>query len=328
MSTNVIPSDSPSVFDTLSTLQTASPDQYAAIVRPNNPPAGIGGFLFDIPGDEEIRMKSAITRHYVENNTPISDHIALEPEIITLRGVIAELTTALQVSSSSNPPPQVLPVCAPMVPQLTAGSASALVSDSTMTPAAGPALAQSAAARTSLPPATVTQDLLTASSGTPSQGSSAAGGVSALCASSGDVGLLTASSQLSSDISAANAQPDQSVYSYYGANAPKTTRQITAFQFFQQAWWGRQLMSVETPWGMYLNLAISEVRAVQTKETKGQSEFTVAFEKIRVVGDLRVSPGVVTGRNVAGSADTVQQNAGHTGPTAAESARMYSAMHP
>ena len=328
MSTNVIPSDSPSVFDTLSTLQTASPDQYAAIVRPNNPPAGIGGFLFDIPGDEEIRMKSAITRHYVENNTPISDHIALEPEVITLRGVIAEITTALSVASSSNPPPQVLPVCAPMVPQLTAGSASALASDSTMTPSAGPALAQSAAARTSLPPATVTQDLLAASSGTPSQGSPAAGAVSSLCSNAGDTGLLTASSQLSSNISAANPQPDQSVYSYYGASAPKTTRQITAFQFFQQAWWGRQLMSVETPWGRYLNMAISEIRVVQTKETKGQSEFTVVFEKIRVAGDLKVKPGAVADRNVAGSADPVQQNAGQTGPTVAQADAMYSAMHP
>ena len=46
MPTNIVQSDQPSIYDTLSTLQTANPDQYAAIVRPDTPPSGIGGFVF------------------------------------------------------------------------------------------------------------------------------------------------------------------------------------------------------------------------------------------------------------------------------------------
>lgn len=106
----VIPSDSPSIFDSLSVLDKQ------AIVRPNNPPPGIAGFLFDIPEDEEMRLRSLITKHYIENNTPISDQIALEPEEVKLRGLVAELSTGIAPIPDVVPVPDTLPINLVFVP--------------------------------------------------------------------------------------------------------------------------------------------------------------------------------------------------------------------
>jgi hypothetical protein len=52
---------------------------------------GIEGFLFDVPLTENITMSSNITSHYIEDNSTMQDHIALNPISITLTGKIGEL---------------------------------------------------------------------------------------------------------------------------------------------------------------------------------------------------------------------------------------------
>jgi hypothetical protein len=247
---NVIPADT-SIFDMLTTLQTSNPPAYLAIVRPNNPPAGIGGFLFDIPGDEEVRLKSTITRHFVESTTPISDHIALDPEMVTLRGLVAELVNGIPTQPTVQAPPNPLPLLPVMQPPATPGQQE----DSTA--------------------ATTTTDQQT----------------SALAS-------------------------QQSIYQYFTATAPNVvnlTRQNRAFLYFQQLWWGRQLMSVESPFGIWTNMAISEVRAVQSRNSRYISDFTVIFERIRVVGDITIQ-----------GADLTQNgNAGLLAPTNQEQQTLY-----
>lgn len=51
---------------------------------------GIAGFKFHLPRREEIQMSSEITDHYTESNTPVQDHIARKPIIITLTGFQGE----------------------------------------------------------------------------------------------------------------------------------------------------------------------------------------------------------------------------------------------
>ena len=264
----IIPSDSPSLFEALQTLQTTSPAAYNAIVRPNNPPPGVGGFLFDIPGDEEVRLRSAISRHYVESNIPISDHIALEPETVILRGLVAELTSGLPATPAPATVNNPLPLLAPMTPQLTPGQAQAAA-------------------------LTVSKSAVAASGAT-------------------------------------------SIYGYYqnyqglgqnGRKNTKGTRQTAAFLYFQQLWWGRQIVSVETPWGIYTNMAIADVRSVQTKETKYLSDFTVTFERIRVTGDITITAGQLAGRNVSQqAAATPTQNGalGQVAPSATQLSAAYS----
>lgn len=119
MPANVIPSDQTSTLDIVRSLSTL---EQQAIVRPNNPPPGIGGFLFDIPGDEWVQLTSDITDHYVENNTSIQDQIALQPEQITVKGFVAELVIGSAVPDPNNAPSNPLPTCIPMMPPQTAGS--------------------------------------------------------------------------------------------------------------------------------------------------------------------------------------------------------------
>lgn len=111
MTKNVIPADAPSVFDQLSTLDSA------AIVRPNNPPKGLAGFLFDIDLDQTLKLSSHITDYPIEDNTVINDNISRMPEIITLRGLIAELvSTPPSPTPSPAQTPQPLPLFAGLFP--------------------------------------------------------------------------------------------------------------------------------------------------------------------------------------------------------------------
>lgn len=259
---NVIPADTPSIYEALTSLQTSNQDAYLAIVRPNNPPAGIGGFLFDIPGDEEVRLKSLITRNFVEDNTPISDHIALEPEMITLRGMIAELSSGLPAQQNVQPAANALPILPVMLPPSTPGQ-------------------QQQATAAAVSQAQQTQSLA----------------------------------------------PQQSLYQYYKATFPNVsnlTKQRSAFVYFQQLWWGRQVMSVETPFGIWTNMAISEIRALQGKNSRYISDFTITFERIRVVGDITIQVGQLAGRNsLQQNPQTQNGNAGLLAPTSAQAGKIY-----
>jgi hypothetical protein len=116
--TNVIPSDSPSIYAALSSTQTL------ALVMPNGTaPNGVAGWLFHIPQETVLLLESEITDHMVEDNTSRQDQIALKPEKVTLRGLVAELTaeTLGAPPAPSSPPPD-LPLNQPLVPQLTPGA--------------------------------------------------------------------------------------------------------------------------------------------------------------------------------------------------------------
>ncbi len=106
---NIVPTDSPSIFAALNTLVLNGAS--LAIVRPDNPPPGIAGFLFNVVDEDGAELESDITDHYVEDNTAVQDQIALRPEVVTVTGQIAELVktvpTAKNVSRVVNPLPLV-----------------------------------------------------------------------------------------------------------------------------------------------------------------------------------------------------------------------------
>lgn len=95
--TSIVPTDAPSVFEVLNSLTTL---QRQAIVRANNPPPGFAGFLFDIPEDDEVSLRSEITNNFLEDNTVVIDQIGILPEEVSVRGLVAEIV-ALAPSSSS-----------------------------------------------------------------------------------------------------------------------------------------------------------------------------------------------------------------------------------
>jgi len=66
----------------------------AALITPQKGKRGIEGFLMDIPISETVNYNAQITDHYVEDNTFIQDHVAIEPIKITLVGKVAELVVS------------------------------------------------------------------------------------------------------------------------------------------------------------------------------------------------------------------------------------------
>lgn len=82
-----------SILDIASALQTY-------VVSPLNA-FGLGGFVFDLQGEDTATLSSDITDHYTENNTFIQDHIAIKPKRITLRGYVGELINDAAGQSTS-----------------------------------------------------------------------------------------------------------------------------------------------------------------------------------------------------------------------------------
>lgn len=61
------------------------------LTKNGNLPAFPAKFLFTYEGENSVQLNSDITDHFIEDNTSISDQIALRPEIIKVNGFIGEL---------------------------------------------------------------------------------------------------------------------------------------------------------------------------------------------------------------------------------------------
>lgn len=335
MSQNTIPSDDPIV--TLGVVKSLSTLDQQAIVRPNNPPAGIAGFLFDVDLNQRAELTSDITDHYVEANTAIQDHIALRPETVVLRGLVAELKYTNSKLAVFNPPANPLPTNLTLLPQKSPGllgtlantlatnainaGAAALFNGASVKNAINRSLrsevsslvsstkyelAQTAqdSVRTLLDPTNLAA--LATSGPLPSSAQQAMNLLKASVPSTfGPVlqaikSLSNPNSQQlltgSTFTSFGTSQPGSSLFSVYNAKQPtqqNQTQQSSAFLYFYNLWKTRSLFSVETPWGIYTNMAISSLRCEQPEITKDYTDFTVSFKKIRVAESLAINQGLL-----------------------------------
>lgn len=330
----VIPSDdSTSVFDVLRSLSTL---ERQAIVRPKNPPDGVAGFVFNIPQEEEMNLRSEITDHFVEDNTAINDEIALKPEEFTLRGIVAEvsvrpLTNRLQSSARKWQPLPINPLPAP-VP--TPFLAQLLVKGGTLARILAPGSSQlvGMAKALEMSPAGVTQtitnqtEILMSSLGY-GEAAAKARAIAQVLVSANKSAAKPASRRNPNAVApiippltplvAPALQPDPA--SLYGtfldkaAQPPAQTRQARTFAYFYQLWKSRQLFTVETPWGFLTDVAILSFRSSQDETTKFASTFSVTFKKIRTAGATTVAAGQLAGRAaIQSSPVTNNGNAGKT----------------
>jgi len=123
MATNVVPTDSSSVFAQETKTAAALTNFNTVYVYPSPLPSGIGGLTFDIRGQERAELKSEITDHYLEDNTAIHDQISLSPEKVTLKGSAGDLVYNLPIIT--NAPTQIvnpLPLNGPLQPVFTQGT--------------------------------------------------------------------------------------------------------------------------------------------------------------------------------------------------------------
>lgn len=260
---NLVPTDQPSIFAALNTLRYN--DQLLALVRPNNPPPGIAGFVFDVVEDDGVELESDITDHYTEDNNPVQDHIALHPEVVTVSGSIAEVVrkaiTAQPVAAPTNPlPPE--PSLSPL-----------------LTPEAERILAQ----------------------------------------------MLGDKQEQDTAITSA-----ESLYGYYQQKLPQQpneTKQQVAFGFIYQLWKGRQLFTVETPWGFFTNMAIQSATAKQGPDSRFVSDFDITFKKIRTVRTVTVQAVDRAGRGAFQWASVTQDGTlGQQAPTALQTVQFKQAI--
>lgn len=228
---STIPDEKPSIYDILNRLSVL---ERQAIVRPNNPPPGIAGYLFNITEEDEIRLQSQITNHNTEINSPVQDNIALAPIEYTVRGLVGELVAyADQVPDTPEDEvglelnPDILPEFPPQALQ--------------------------------------TQEQIEATK-----------------------------QRITDSITASG-----SLYGFYNdqtTQPPNQTAQTKTLLYFMELWKGRQLFTIETPWGTLTNMVILTLRASQGEETKFRSSFTIVFQKFTFVGTITVNVGQLAGR--------------------------------
>lgn len=362
--TPTIPTDSPSIYDQLTTLERA------AIVRPNNPPRGIAGFLFDYDAEQFLELMSEITDNYIEDNTAIADNITLLPERVTLRGMIGELTDQNTILPTPAPTPAPLPLVPGLFPpfsiaadvsfapklgaNVTISGASAALS---ITGAIGPAAADSilrtvngelskvispAQSVQAAVAAAITNAVKTISGGNAPTGAAITAAINSAVGNvigSGltpDVTSLIAQSVNSSLSTTSGTNPGptagaaDTLYEYYLNRSPLQqgeTAQGLAVGYFYQMWRARQTFSIETPWGIMNNMAIQNVRAEQPEETATATQLSVTFKKIRVADSVSVNLGQLAGRAVFQATASAPAQNGITGQTPVTPDQQQSLIH-
>lgn len=90
------------------------------------------------------------------------------------------------------------------------------------------------------------------------------------------------------------------------ANEPSKNAQQTAFAKIENMFLGRALISVETPWKTYTNMAIESFSADQDAESVMESTFTISFKQMRFIGTT-VNLGSLVGRIAAQKSQTVNK---------------------
>lgn len=66
------------------------------------------------------------------------------------------------------------------------------------------------------------------------------------------------------------------------SSASVQNKQQTMFNQFYGYWVNRTLFTVQTPWAVFQNMAIKNLRAIQSEETNVITDFKVSFKQIRI----------------------------------------------
>jgi hypothetical protein len=90
---------------------------------------------------------------------------------------------------------------------------------------------------------------------------------------------------------------------------PSLNKQQTAYAKFESLFMGRSLISVETPWKTYTNMAIESWSADQDAESIMETTFTLSFKQMRFIGTT-TNTGKLVGRIAAMKGDI-----NNSGPT-------------
>lgn len=86
---------------------------------------------------------------------------------------------------------------------------------------------------------------------------------------------------------------------------PTQNKQQQAFQKFYAYWQNRMLFTVQTPWAIFPNMVIKNLRAVQDPETNVITDFEITFQRMRFASTQTKEVKILQGRLDAQGASMV-----------------------
>ena len=236
----------------LSGLILVSP-QATVGYQPENPPNVDGSastaprppaFLFNYEGEQTLNLQSDITDHYVEENYSIEDHIALKPEEFSTHGFVGELTDiAPDLLKPVKAIADKLTTVVAFEPEKTIAAQIAYNTAFQLYQVGRSAVNSAVSAWSTV------ENLFTGSDGQNVIGSGGLGN--------------------QFDFATGNVRGVQN-------------KQQTAFQQLYGYWSLRTLFTIQTPWAVFQNMAIKNLKAFQDAETNQITDFEVTFKMIRI----------------------------------------------
>lgn len=207
---------------------------------------GIAGFKFHVPQTEAIKLENDITDHFTETNSAIQDHIAQKPITITLTGLVGDYFYSVN---------QIEDMLARIVPTLT------LVKEFF------PSISTAAAALK----AKKINTFNTLKSKIASKYSGSETEAFKLNAQTTTVAVVDFSMM--------------DLFSLFQQLYKLKSAQTRAYIFFECLWKSRGLVTVETTWKRFNNMAVQSISA-RRDNNADITDFSVTFKQISTVSTL------------------------------------------
>lgn len=77
------------------------------------------------------------------------------------------------------------------------------------------------------------------------------------------------------------------------------SKQTEAYMYFYSAWQSRQLFKIQTPYCFWENMAIKQIKFIQTGETNSKSQIEITFKQIRITKTTDDTSDNSQGRRIA-----------------------------
>ncbi|AWI10315.1 phage baseplate protein [Ereboglobus luteus] len=227
--------------------------KFTALVRPDNAPPGIAGYVFNIVQDDTVELTSDISQYVMEDKKIAQDNITLKPASVQVTGLVAEVhSTPPAFLGEVLPYVQALDPIAAYVPRF-ATSANKIYNEAERIEREGRKVWQQAKNLWSLYKNTYS----------------------------------TEQENIAKNRAVKGAASDYKTYNKDEERTQLESRQKEAFEFFHHLWVNKQLVTVETPWGIYNDMAIESLSVKQTGTSSYTSTFTMKFRHIRIIGDTK-----------------------------------------
>lgn len=206
---------------------------------------GIAGFKFHIPQTEAIKLENDITDHFTETNSTIQDHIAQKPITITLTGLVGDYFYSVN---------QIEDMLARIVPTLT------LVKEFLPQISAAAAFLKSKKINTFN---SLKSKIASKYSGSETEAFK----------------LNASTSVAASDFSYMD------LFALFQQLYKLKSAQTRAYIFFECLWKARGLVTVETTWKRFNNMAVQSISA-RRDNNADITDFSVTFKQISTVSTL------------------------------------------